>query len=73
MRTEARVRRTWVPKQKEENDSEVIELGSQHLADNESIHGSMKHSYDNIENVVSMVIQDNLPVEDLQEIEEKAT
>ena len=48
-----------------------MEIGSQHLADNDSIHGSMKNS-DNMENFVSMVIQDNLPVENVQETENKA-
>lgn len=46
-----------------------MEIGSQHLADNESIHGSMRNS---VENFVSMVIQDNLPVENVHETELKA-
>ncbi len=36
----------------------IIEIGSQHLADNESIHSSLRHSFDNQGEIgVSMVIE----------------
>jgi hypothetical protein len=48
-----------------ENDESRVEVDSQHLADNDSIHGSLRNSFDNqAEEIgISMVLQNN-PNED---------
>lgn len=64
MRKTPKLKRTFI-EAKEKEASECIEIGSQHLADNESIHGSLHNS----EQYVSMVV-DQKP-EDPQLLEEQ--
>ncbi len=42
----------------------MLDLGSQHLADNESIHGSLAQSYENHADIgISMVLQTKVETE----------
>jgi hypothetical protein len=64
MRTSVKHKRTYM-EMNPENDESRVEVDSQHLADNDSIHGSLRNSFDNqAEEIgISMVLQNN-PNED---------
>lgn len=66
MRTQVKHRRTYMEVGRED-DEHIVEVDSQHLADNDSIHGSLRNSFDNQADVgLSMVLQNN-PNEDTQQ------
>lgn len=63
MRSQPKFKRSYIELA---NQSEFVEIGSQHLADNDSIHGSLRNSFDhqNEDIGVSMVVT-NQVTEDL--------